>query len=190
LTSEELKGGAYPPEFRTGVDWLRKRLADEPLYLAWRRQGKLWWNEEWIQANGPVRQRIPGLEDHISFANFDLRQNGDPQIAMTSEGRPFVMCIPLMSEDDLRRVSSLAIAHLLGPAGEFAEYVNDPGVRERINAIMHREVYSRLADVSGTLDVVHYHGFEPASRSIGLDYLDPLLPRKGLRRVEFRKPEP
>jgi hypothetical protein len=151
----------------------RDRLKEAPLYLAWKRQGKVWWNDDWIEAHGPIRQRIPGLDDHISFANYDLKLNGLPQIGTTAEGRPFVMCVPPPSKSELEQVFEDAIAHFR--------------FQWEVDAFMKEQVYERLGVVAGILDVISYHGFEPASRTPGLDYLEQMVPRKPLQRVEYRE---
>lgn len=153
----------------------RDLLEDSPLYLIWKRQGKVWWDEEWMEDRGPVRQRIPDLDDHISFANYDLKLNDLPLIETTSEGRPFVRCLAPLSKEELASVQVWAIDNHARPI--------------EVDHFMKR-VYERLIAVTGILDVVHHHGFEPMARTPGLEFLDSLVPRKGLRRVEYRKLDP
>jgi hypothetical protein len=117
-----------------------------------------------------VRERIPGFDDHVSFANFDLKLNSLPRIDLSREGRPFVMCLDPLDEDEMRLLPL------------------DPSlVSASINV---RDVVTRMAQVKRILDVVHYHGFQPANRTPGLDYLDRIAPRSELREQPIeRKPE-
>jgi hypothetical protein len=154
------------------VSDLDDRLADMPLYLAWERQGKVHWTEDWVRQHGPIRQRIPGLEDHISFANFDLKQNDLPQIQTTENGRPFVMCIEPMTEAELSDLQHAVVAHFSRP-GQAHDCI--------------KEVGARLAAVARLLDVVAYHGFAPAMRTQGLDHLDSVLPRQETRIVDYQE---
>lgn len=50
------------------------------LDLVWLRQGEVRWQQNWIDQYGHTRTHIPNLEEHISFANFDLRRAGLPTI--------------------------------------------------------------------------------------------------------------
>lgn len=154
---------------------LAQKIAERPLYLSWRRQGKVWWEESWVQQYGPVRQRIPGLDDHIGFANYDLRLNSLPQIQKNSQGRPYVICFPAMDKSELAEILDFAIIDFDRPW--------------QVDDFMKTTVYAGMARLRGILDVVHYHGFEPAERTSGLDYLDSILPRQGLRKTEYRAPE-
>lgn len=155
---------------------LEESLADVPLYLSWTSQGKIWWNENWLRVHGPVRERIPGFDDHVSFANFDLRLNKLPRIELASEGRPFVRCLAPMSEDQLSGVAKKAALVHTAP-----QRLDDQGYEE----FMKTRVYERLGAVAGVRDVVRYHGFQPAERTPGLDHLDRLLPPEDLRRVDM-----
>jgi hypothetical protein len=148
--------------------------ADRPLYLNWERQGKLWWGEGWLEQHGPVRERIPGFSDHISFANYDLEKNGLPLIQTTAEGRPFVMCINPLDRETLGAVAALAHA-----------WLSDQSAAE---SWLQTHIYSALAQVSSILNVVAYHGFGPAEMTPGLGYLNVLLPRKDLTRVDYEPP--
>lgn len=157
---------------------LGHRLADRPLYLSWTNQGKIWWNEDWLNIHGPVRERIPGFDDHVSFANFDLRQNKLPQIEVETGGRPFVSCLAPMSEEDLKEVArKAALLHAQPEKPDTQQY-------QQYQQFMKTRVYARLAVVAGVRDVVRYHGFQPSERTLGLDHLDILLPMQALRRVE------
>lgn len=52
----------------------------QTLKLVWVKQGTIRWENWWIEQNGHKLETIPGLLDHISFANFDLQHNGCPLI--------------------------------------------------------------------------------------------------------------
>lgn len=154
---------------------LEHRLADVPLYLSWTSQGKIWWSEDWLRIHGPVRERIPGFDDHVSFANFDLRQNKLPQVELSAGGRPFVRCLAPMREEELQEVAKkAALVHATPQKLDAQQY----------EQFMKTQVYARLAVVAGVRDVVRYHGFQPSERTPGLDHLDRLLPVQDLRRVD------
>ncbi|WP_326957542.1 hypothetical protein [Amycolatopsis sp. NBC_01286] len=145
---------------------LLPEIEDAPLYLHWVRQGKLHWNQDWLDDHGPARSHIPGLAEHISFANYDLRLNGHPTIETDNQGRPFVTCVRPMTAQELKETHAHAIA-LIG--------------RTEADAFMQANIYRRLRRLAGMLDVVAHHGFEPAMRSAGLDYLRSVYPRQELR---------
>lgn len=58
----------------------------QTLNIVWTKQGTIKWEEWWVDGHGHKLDRIPGLKDHISFANFDLNQLGCPSISVTEEG--------------------------------------------------------------------------------------------------------
>jgi hypothetical protein len=151
---------------------LKKLYEDSPLYLQWSRQGKVWWHENWLRVHGPVRSKIPGLDDHIGFANYDLGVNDLPRIQTTELGQPFVICLaPLTAE-------GLALARARAETA-FSD-------SRRTDLFLKDYIYRRMALVGSVLDVVHHHGFDPAIQTSGLTYLRELLPRRDLRRVEYR----
>lgn len=59
--------------------------------VVWMRQGKVRWNQDWVDGRGYTRSHVPDLRDHISFANHDLRSNGLPVIEEDSSGL-FIQC--------------------------------------------------------------------------------------------------
>lgn len=44
--------------------------------VIWARQGNVHWEGWWLREHGPSRDHIPGFDEHIGFANFDLERNG------------------------------------------------------------------------------------------------------------------
>lgn len=50
------------------------------LRIEWVKQGNIRWEDWYVEKKGYQIDKIPGLKDHISFANFDLSQNGCPTI--------------------------------------------------------------------------------------------------------------
>lgn len=60
------------------------------LNLEWVRQGNVRWRDWWVRQHGYTRSHIPGLEEHIGFANFDLAHNGVPGISVGSRGELYI----------------------------------------------------------------------------------------------------
>lgn len=166
--------GSFEPfdERRIRAD-LSNLLRDAPLYLAWEHQGKIWWNDDWLKRYGPVRSRIPGFDDHVSFANFDLGQNALPLIRQTDVGRPYVSCQSPLTASEMERVNTLAAMLHSGDT--------QPDV-EGYQKFMTEKVYDRLGITAGVRDVVRYHGFVPAKITPGLAHLGRLAPPRELRR--------
>jgi hypothetical protein len=52
----------------------------------WSKQGRVYWEQHWLDEFGPVRSRVPDLKDHLSFVNYDLGLNGRPQIVEGPDG--------------------------------------------------------------------------------------------------------
>ncbi|MFI6332487.1 hypothetical protein ACIBBG_29790 [Micromonospora chersina] len=65
-------------------------LASRRLWVEWREYGAIKWQDDWVSRFGHTRSRLPGLMDHIGFANFDLRAAGLPAIAFDDAGQPYV----------------------------------------------------------------------------------------------------
>ena len=51
----------------------------------WVKQGAIHWEDWWVKDHGYALDRIPGLKDHISFANYDLERNGCPIITLNGK---------------------------------------------------------------------------------------------------------
>lgn len=54
--------------------------------ISWVRQGDVIWNEDWVELHGHQRSKLPELQDHIGFANYDLRAAGLPEISELEDG--------------------------------------------------------------------------------------------------------
>lgn len=52
--------------------------------ILWKRPGTTRWGEGWVQEHGQRKTHEPGAEEHVSFANHDLSQNGLPQIEIAA----------------------------------------------------------------------------------------------------------
>ena len=55
---------------------------NKTLQVTWEKQGIIHWEYWWVQRHGEVLERIPGLKDHISFANYDLQRNKCPRMVL------------------------------------------------------------------------------------------------------------
>jgi hypothetical protein len=54
--------------------------------VVWARQGSVRWEEWWLEDHGPSRSHIPGLDEHLSFVNFDLTHNGLNPVTKAATG--------------------------------------------------------------------------------------------------------
>jgi hypothetical protein len=147
------------------LDPLHELITPRPFYLRWHRQGKIDWNSDWVDRYGPTRSSIPGLDEHVSFANYDLRLNRLPEIETAPEGRLFVQCPLPFTAEDLALASERS---LLSPPEK------DAAVQAAITC---------MRGVAGILNVVQHHGFDAADDTAGLRYLNSVLPREPLRRA-------
>ena len=64
--------------------------------ITWERDGNIEWEEWWVQNHGHNRSKLPGLNDHIGYANYDLAANNCPKIT-TISGKLVVSHIPIIS---------------------------------------------------------------------------------------------
>ena len=80
--------------------------------VTWERQGAVRWQEWWIKQNGPTRTHIPGLDEHISFVNFDLRRLGYPSLSREVTGDLYIT-LPdePMHRDNMLRASEILENH-------------------------------------------------------------------------------
>lgn len=145
---------------------LERITADAPLNLQWQRQGRIWWNQHWLESHGPTRERIPGFDDHVSFANYDLRLNSLPQIQLAQNGQPFVMCMKLPSAEELAFIKR-----------------ETSGAWHSRGAVLRNYQHWRVSQLRGILDVVGHHGFEPSDRP-AFDLFNRLVPPQALNRVD------
>jgi hypothetical protein len=84
------------------------------LNISWVRQGQVSWSEDWVEGRGYTRGHIPGLADHISFANYDLAESGLPKIQKHSDGDLYIEFDPmeavtLSQNEDSDQISNRAI---------------------------------------------------------------------------------
>lgn len=77
------------------------------LEIKWVRQGAPAWEQWWVDKRGHTRSHEPTRAEHISFANFDLAQNGYMEIVET-EDKLYLMVHQL---SDVSRVSSIVARH-------------------------------------------------------------------------------
>ena len=48
--------------------------------LRWVSQGETVWEDWWVASHGKTKTQIPSEDDHVSFANYDLRGAGLSEI--------------------------------------------------------------------------------------------------------------
>jgi hypothetical protein len=137
-----------------------------PFMLRWVRQGKAAWRRDWVDQYGPSRTHIPGLDEHIAFANYDLELNGLPRITKDASGEPYVMAIRPLTEAEMSQVHSQIYL-------EFAASYNH---LHNVELFFTRRVIRPLLRLASLLDSVAYHGFVPAEDSPGLREFRSLLP--------------
>lgn len=69
--------------------WLRAEgcavIAIDHIELAWVRQGVVLWEDTWVERHGRTRSHEPSLEEHVGFANHDLRLHSLPEITRGSD---------------------------------------------------------------------------------------------------------
>lgn len=64
----------------------QKEVSTMLVEVEWVRQGQIRWGEGWVEQHGHTMTRAPGLDDHISFVNFDLQNNGFPYVEKRANG--------------------------------------------------------------------------------------------------------
>jgi hypothetical protein len=57
--------------------------------VVWARQGTPVWEQWWVQSRGKTRSHEPTRDEHVSFANYDLRRFGLPDLQVR-DGRLFI----------------------------------------------------------------------------------------------------
>ncbi len=137
-------GGIHPERFK----------------LKWVRQGRVAWRTDWVNKYGPTRSHLPGLGEHISFANFDLKRNSLPMIELDSDGDPYVMAVRPLTEAEERET-----------LGAMIDYFG----LERANNVFRDKVVRPVVRLAMVLDLAAYHGFVPAEETPGLQRLRTLL---------------
>lgn len=58
----------------------------QSIQVEWAQQGDVNWESSWIARHGHERTHTPGEDEHIGFANYDLRLNDLPQITRAADG--------------------------------------------------------------------------------------------------------
>lgn len=76
--------------------------------LVWKRPGQTQWGQGWVEQYGRTKTHEPGEEEHIGFANHDLRHNGLP--ILRREGRDLVVSVA----DDAEAMRVLRIVRYHG----------------------------------------------------------------------------
>jgi len=136
----------------------------------WIRQGKVAWRRDWVDKYGPSRTHIPGLYEHIGYANFDLKRNNLPTIAKDDAGELYVMAIRPLTEAEMVQIH----AEMLG-------YFGHP---KRANEFFADRILRPLDELAAVLNFAAYHGFMPAEDSPGLRHLRTLFPPRQYE-IEF-----
>ena len=72
--------------------------------VEWVREGEVMWSQGWVERNGQTRSHIPGLDDHISFANYDLQRKGYPSVEKTTDGSLVIDVTPLTDRGVLSEI--------------------------------------------------------------------------------------
>jgi hypothetical protein len=137
-------------------------LEPAPFKLKWVRQGKVAWRRDHYDKYGPTRTHIPGLDEHIGYANFDLQRNNLPTIARDSADVLYVMAIRPLTEAEMAQIHT----NMLG-------YFGHP---QRARECFASRVLRPLDELAAVLNFAAYHGFMPAEDSPGLRYLRTLFP--------------
>ncbi len=82
-------------------------MVNKTLQVVWVRQGEVNWELPWVRIFGYKRFRKPEFEDHIGFANFDLKRAGFPIIVEKGD----VLEIPNVSPGQIESVKSIISFH-------------------------------------------------------------------------------
>lgn len=79
----------------------------ETQVVLWTRAGQTQWGAGWVERYGQTKSHEPGEDEHIGFANFDLRGNGLPELRRS--GRQIVVLLHDLQE--ARRVLEIIRYH-------------------------------------------------------------------------------
>jgi hypothetical protein len=90
----------------------------QTLNIVWTKQGTINWEDWWVKGQGHKLDKIPGLKDHISFADFDLKRNGCPLITVTDDG----LEIRDISADKLETVERIIHYHGFSLKGKLTRW--------------------------------------------------------------------
>jgi len=67
--------------------------------LVWVQQGQVKWEEWHVRTKGYARTHIPGMDEHIGFANFDLENHHLQPIEELPNGELRYTCVELGSNE-------------------------------------------------------------------------------------------
>jgi hypothetical protein len=82
---------------------------NRPTKVVWRRLGNKSWNDWWVAKYGASIPREGSYEEHVSFVNYDLANNGHPTLQLTD--REGVAEISITHEDNLHGIVNLLRYH-------------------------------------------------------------------------------
>ena len=77
------------------------------LYITWVKQGTIQWEKWYTERYGNKLQKLPSMDDHISFANFDLKNNQCSTIKKQADN----LVIQDIPEEKLRLAVSIIAYH-------------------------------------------------------------------------------
>jgi hypothetical protein len=78
------------------------------LTVRWGRQGEVKWEEWWTREHGESLERDSSQQEHVGFANYDLAQNGLPELVSDGEG---LFTLPLIPEARLQAATDVLAYH-------------------------------------------------------------------------------
>ncbi len=58
--------------------------------VEWIAQGSVVWEDWWTREKGHTRSQMPDLDNHISFAQYDLHEAGLPSLERSSQGNLYM----------------------------------------------------------------------------------------------------
>jgi hypothetical protein len=73
------------------------------LALAWVKQGTIHWEEWWVKRHGETLKKVPGLQNHVSFANYDLNRSGCPPVVLEDD-KLEIHNVPLSKLDVVQQI--------------------------------------------------------------------------------------
>jgi hypothetical protein len=80
------------------------------VFIYWAKQGKVNWESDWVADRGYARSHIPGLDEHVGFANHDLQINGLPVIQKDESNRLY-LDVDLVSLSGLPPNAGIAVLY-------------------------------------------------------------------------------
>lgn len=64
------------------------------LTVRWSREGEVKWEDWWTRDHGKRLQQASSEQEHVGFANYDLAQNGLPELTPKGDGSFALPVIP------------------------------------------------------------------------------------------------